>query len=213
MRAEPFRPAWCRIAAAFFVVTVCLTGIFPARAAAAMSQTRHAGASVRLRRKSRPKPPATSAAPACQNGDLMPSAANTGVVDAATLCLVNGARRAAGLAPLTADAALGRAASAHSEDMVAADYFDHVGPDGSDPGQRARAAGFTLAGALVAENLSAATLSAATPAATVAAWMASSGHRANILDPDFRRTGIGVAAAAPAMLGSLPGGTYTEDFA
>ncbi|MCA1689917.1 MAG: CAP domain-containing protein, partial [Actinobacteria bacterium] len=63
------------------------------------------------------------------------------------------------------------------------------------------------------ENIAAAGGYLATPAATVKMWMGSPGHRANILDPAFRDTGIGVAPAAPALLTTGPGASYTEDFA
>jgi len=151
----------------------------------------------------------------CPDADLVPSGSNLAAVDAATLCLINQARRAAGLAVLAENAELRRAAVEHSDDMVARDYFGHVDPDGIGPAARIRAAGFVAdrPQAQVAENIAAATISGATPAATVASWMSSPGHRANILDPAFRVTGIGVAGAAPALVGTGPGATYTEDFA
>ena len=43
--------------------------------------------------------------------------------------------------------------------------------------------------------------------------MASPGHRANILDPSYRETGIGVSPQAPvAFAGGQPGAIYTQDF-
>jgi uncharacterized protein YkwD len=151
----------------------------------------------------------------CRNTGLVPSASNLDAVDAATLCLIDRARRAHGLAPLTENAELDRAASAHSVDMVTENYFDHVAPDGTTPGRRVRATGYRprARGGEIAENIAAATLWDATPAATVAAWMGSAGHRDNILDPDFTQTGIGATDAVPDLLGAQPGGTYTEVFA
>jgi uncharacterized protein YkwD len=150
----------------------------------------------------------------CKNVNLAPSAANLAAIEAATLCLVNKARAAQGIAGLSENADLDEAANLHSADMVSEDYFDHVAPDGSSPEQRVRAAGYAPRGGdAVAENIASATPSEATPAETVAVWMASAGHRENILDPDFTETGIGVAAGVPALLGSRSGGTYTEDFA
>jgi uncharacterized protein YkwD len=43
-------------------------------------------------------------------------------------------------------------------------------------------------------------------------WMASPEHRANILSPAYRDTGIGVVAAMPQSVGQGPGATYTQDF-
>jgi uncharacterized protein YkwD len=151
----------------------------------------------------------------CKNTGLVPSASNLDLVDAAMLCLIDKARHTAGLAALTDDAELDQAAIAHSDDMVAENYFDHVAPDGTTPEQRVLATGYTprAPGGEVAENIAAATLTDATPAATVAAWMSSPGHRANILDPDFSRIGIGAANTVPELLGAGAGGTYTAEFA
>jgi uncharacterized protein YkwD len=51
--------------------------------------------------------------------------------------------------------------------------------------------------ALTAENLARA---AATPHDVVAAWLGSSGHRANLLDPDLRQVGIGCLLDGEQML-------------
>lgn len=158
---------------------------------------------------------APAAGAACANTGLVPSASNLAAIATATLCLVNRARRQAGLAPLGEDAALDRAAQGHSAAMVADDYFDHVGPDGLSIGQRIRATGYVppAAGGLLGENIAAGTGSAASAAATVAMWLRSPGHRANILDPSFTATGLGVSRGAPRLLGLRSGDTYTEDFA
>ncbi len=163
--------------------------------------------------KHNPPVAATASAP-CANAYLVPSAANVSLVSAATLCLINQQRAAHGLAALRQNSALTSAAAAHSRDMVAADYFSHNSPSGSDPFSRIRAAGYLQPGHgyTMGENIAAATGSLATPAAIVSSWMSSAGHRDNILNPAFRDTGMGVAAPAPALLGSGPGGTYTEDF-
>lgn len=86
---------------------------------------------------------------------------------------------------------LQRVADAHSESMAWNDFFSHYDPsDGcSSPSTRAAAAGYIGS---VGENAAAGN---ATPAATVAQWMASSGHRANILG-GYRETGVGHDAQA-----------------
>jgi uncharacterized protein YkwD len=159
---------------------------------------------------------AASSVPAkCANTGLVPSPSNLDLVDAATLCLVNKARAAQGLAPLVENRLLDEAAMLHSDDMVAADYFDHIAPDGTGPQERVLATGYSpgAAGGEIAENIAAATAADSTPAATVAMWMGSAGHRTNILSPDFTKTGIGATNTVPGLLGSGAGGTYTEDFA
>ena len=68
-------------------------------------------------------------------------------------------------------------------------------------------------GYAVGENIAWATLGLATPQAIVAGWMSDAGHRANILDGEVQRHGIGVS---PHPLASLahgqPGAIYTQDF-
>jgi uncharacterized protein YkwD len=66
-------------------------------------------------------------------------------------------------------------------------FFDHVNPDGLDPFERAEAAAQTNARA---ENIA---YGEPDPAAVMAAWMNSTGHRANILDCGLRALGVGVA--------------------
>ena len=100
--------------------------------------------------------------------------------------------------------------------MACGDYFEHDGRRGDTPLSRMRAAGYIFSSRIgyeVGENIAWATLWLATPQAIVAGWMASPGHRANILDARFRDTGIGVS---PHPLASLArgqaGAIYTQDF-
>ncbi|HWH12065.1 MAG TPA: CAP domain-containing protein [Solirubrobacteraceae bacterium] len=155
-----------------------------------------------------------STSAACADANLVPTPTNRARIATATLCLINQQRAAADLAPLRSDAALGAAAAQHSADMVANDYFDHVSPSGSTPKSRLTAVGYIKPNHAwtIGENIAAATGSLATPASIVKMWMNSPGHRANILNAAFRDTGIAAAAAAPALVGAGPGGTYTEDF-
>jgi hypothetical protein len=100
---------------------------------------------------------------------------------------------------VAADAGLAALARAHSADMRDRDYFDHDTPEGVSPFDRARAAGLTT---MRAENIA---QGQATPAAVMADWMDSPGHRANILDCDLTTLGVGVAYG--------PGGPWwTQDF-
>ena len=56
-------------------------------------------------------------------------------------------------------------------------------------------------------------LQLSTPSAIVAGWMRSPEHRANILNPDFRDSGIGIVAHAPRRYsGGQRGATYTQQF-
>ncbi len=75
--------------------------------------------------------PSSALADDCPGADLTPMAANLGQVSAATLCLLNVERSAAGLNPVTEQADLTSASQAYSELMVSAQFFAHVSPDGS----------------------------------------------------------------------------------
>lgn len=99
--------------------------------------------------------------------------------------LLNSARAAQGLGPLTEDSTLSRAALAHAMDMQRNDYFSHVGQNGSSFTDRARAAGYSCA---AAENIA---FGQSSEAEVMAAWMSSSGHRRNILLGDATEFGIG----------------------
>jgi uncharacterized protein YkwD len=153
---------------------------------------------------------------ACHGTQLGPTPRNTSAIRSAVFCLVNRERLRRGEEPLRPNMRLRRAAQGHSESMAAGGYFDHVSPGGATPLARMRAVGYISGrtrGYEVGENIGWGTLWKATPQAIVAAWMASPGHRANILDPRFRDTAVGVAAHLPRSLsGGQSGAVYTQDF-
>jgi uncharacterized protein YkwD len=132
------------------------------------------------------------------------------------MCLVNRERTAHDESPLRFNARLQQAAQAHTEDMAFGDYFEHVGPRGDTPVSRMHAAGYIYSSQIgyeVGENIAWGTLWLATPRSIVAAWMASPGHRANILDAHFRDTAVGVSPHPPASLAhGQAGAIYTQDF-
>lgn len=104
---------------------------------------------------------------------------------------VNAERRAAGLAPLAADPRLDVAAQRHAEDMLARTYYSHNNPEGLTPRQRLLEAGFDAV--TVGENIAAGHLTAA---AAMDAWLHSSGHRRNILEPGVTHLGVGLAVGS-----------------
>jgi uncharacterized protein YkwD len=146
----------------------------------------------------------------------MPEPGNLELIRGAVLCLINRVRAQNDETPLTPDERLEQAAEGHSQEMVAADYFQHVSPSGLTPVGRVRIAGYLPApafGYVIGENLAWGTLTLATPQAIVAAWTASPGHLANILESEYTDTGVGVAPEAPAALADgAPGATYTQEF-
>ena len=102
------------------------------------------------------------------------------------LKLVNTERRKRGIRELTWRDEVVPVARAHARDMWERNYFGHVSPDGEDVGDRLNKAevNYFLAG----ENLALApTLNTAHTG-----LMNSEGHKRNILDPEFKRMGIGV---------------------
>ncbi|MEX0171524.1 CAP domain-containing protein [Streptomyces sp. LMG1-1-1.1] len=114
---------------------------------------------------------------------------DTGQATAAdqVIALVNAERAKAGCGPLTANATLTKAAQGHSDDMAARDFFDHTNPDGKGPGDRVTAAGYPWS--TYGENIA---MGQQTPEQVMDAWMNSSGHRANILNCDFKEIGVGI---------------------
>ncbi|MEV5875227.1 CAP domain-containing protein [Streptomyces sp. NPDC052101] len=112
---------------------------------------------------------------------------------AEVVALTNAERGRAGLPPLAVDPLLTVAAQAHCADMVARDFYDHTCPDGSQPWDRAAAAGSRLRA--IGENIACGQRS---PAEVVDGWMNSPGHRANILKRDFGHIGVGFAGGGRA---------------
>jgi len=152
----------------------------------------------------------------CPGADLRPTAKDLGRIRAATLCLVNRERAGESERPLAPNKRLEQAAQAHTESMAFGNYLEHDGPRGQTPLSRVRATGYisrAQTGYEVGENIGWGTLWEATPRAIVAAWMASPGHRANILDARFRDTAVGVCSHPPSSLArGQAGAIYTQDF-
>ena len=112
---------------------------------------------------------------------------------------VNRRRQAAGGGlPLRWDERLAAAARAHSEDMAARRYFEHVSPEGRTPAARVQAAGVPYR--RVAENIGESRNQEDPVRAAADGWMNSPGHRANIVDPAFVESGLGAAADADGAL-------------
>jgi uncharacterized protein YkwD len=157
-----------------------------------------------------------SLASACKGADATPSARTISLARSATLCLLNEQRAAHGLARLRAHRMLQSAAQRYAGAMVRGGFFGHVSPSGSTLEQRIRQGTRYLAGALryeIGENIAWGQGERGKPRAIVAAWMASPGHRANILRATFREIGIGIASGAPVPgLAGGPAVTYANEF-
>lgn len=102
--------------------------------------------------------------------------------------LTNQDRSSAGIASLTEDAQLARAAQLKANDMAAKGYFSHVDPEGRQPWHWLQQVGYEYAYA--GENLA---VNFTDSEDVQEAWMRSPTHHANIVKPQYTRIGIGVA--------------------
>ncbi|WP_252271261.1 CAP domain-containing protein [Pseudomonas subflava] len=94
----------------------------------------------------------------------------------------------AAAAPLAWNATLAGTAEAHSRAMANGNFFDHRDRDGRTPGDRAELAGY--AGLNIGENIAA---GLDTAQKVVAGWLASPGHCANLMGPQFSELGAAYA--------------------
>lgn len=109
--------------------------------------------------------------------------------------LVNDERAKAGRSSLTENNELSRIARLKSEDFVKNNYFSHNSPTYGSPFDMMKQYGinFTSAG----ENIASGQRNAEE---VMKYWMASSGHRENILDPNYNQIGVGVAKDSQGRL-------------
>ena len=133
--------------------------------------------------------------------------------------LINAERVKRGLSPLEHIEKIRQIARSHSKDMAERNYFSHVTPEGLDPTDRGRNAGYNCHkdyGSYfsfgLAENIYQGGLISLTTfingiafhdwftleeiaSGAVESWMNSKGHSENFLDSSYDRTGMGVAIA------------------
>lgn len=132
-----------------------------------------------------PTPPGATAASTCNLPDFV-AVAMTRINQwraAGADCGVNGVRAAT--TPLAWHNTLTQAADVHSRDMVANNFFDHAGSNGSNPGQRITAAGYDWR--TWGENIAAGQTSIQQ---VVDGWIDSDGHCANLMNPAFIEVGL-----------------------
>lgn len=121
------------------------------------------------------------------NGDVVHSAAEQ------LFALANQDRAAHGAPPLKWDAALAIAALRHCQRMAAEGPIAHRYDGEMSVSERARAAGAHFS--LIEENVAVGEY----PAQIEDAWLHSPEHRANLLNPQVDRVGIGVVKAHSAL--------------
>lgn len=118
----------------------------------------------------------------------------------AMFALVNSERVKANVPLLRRDDKLANVARNHGRDMFMQRYFSHVNRQGEDGADRMKKAGISFSWA--GENLA---YAAEVPVAHHG-LMDSENHRRNILDPEFRKIGIGIIDAG------IFGKMITQDF-
>lgn len=151
--------------------------------------------------------------PAAVGSAQQPTERRVVTLESLLLREVNAVRRSRGLSPLRSSSRLERAALAHTHSMLTLGYLAHRSFDGTSFSARVkrfypeRGKGWT-----VGENI--AMFGGVMPSAkqVVGAWLASPGHRANLLRPFFRDAGFavlqhpspgGVFEGAPTVLVTL----------
>lgn len=102
---------------------------------------------------------------------------------------VNRLRAARGLEALGLSEDLLTVARAYSRRMAEEGFFSHTDPDGYSVRERVSEAGIKWR--MLGENLAYTNGYVSPVAAAMRGWMESSGHRRNILSPDYRHAAVG----------------------
>ncbi|OGL29356.1 hypothetical protein A3D14_01140 [Candidatus Saccharibacteria bacterium RIFCSPHIGHO2_02_FULL_47_12] len=121
-----------------------------------------------------------------RKGATLPYATSMSI--SSLLSSTNSNRAGNGSAALSLNSQLNQAAQAKANDMVARNYWSHNTPDGQEPWVFISNAGYNYQKA--GENLAYGFL---TSDDTVAGWMNSPPHKANLLDSSFTEVGFGFA--------------------
>ncbi|MDR7855603.1 CAP domain-containing protein [Tissierella sp.] len=115
-----------------------------------------------------------------------PSVSGLSAIELEVVRLVNIERQKEGLKPLAASSEISNVARKKSEDMAVKNYFSHTSPTYGSPFDMMKSFGikYNTAGENIAKGQQSAQ-------SVVTAWMNSSGHRANIMNPSFGKIGVG----------------------
>jgi uncharacterized protein YkwD len=135
---------------------------------------------------------------------------NRTAAERAIAAAINRERTARDLDPVAYRSGLAGVARNHSSDMIARDYYAHESPDGETPFDRVEDSAVSCSS--VGENIAASWWQRVFESADgertrhttpeeladglVEQWLDSPEHRENLLDPDWERTGVGVAVTA-----------------
>lgn len=144
---------------------------------------------------------ATSRGSGGSTAPYVPAAAPATSLAGYALNQVNAARAAYGFAPLVLDASISAVASAHAWDQATNGYFSHTGLNGSTRDSRLQAGGVSYSVSGENQCYYVGMSQQATLDWCHAQFMAEPypghwNHIANILDPSFRRMGVGIATVS-----------------
>ncbi|MEP6680409.1 MAG: Ig-like domain-containing protein [Chloroflexota bacterium] len=135
----------------------------------------------------------------------VPRAAPSGSAQGYAVNQINAARAAYGFAPVVLDASVSAVAYGHAYDQAVHGYFSHTGLDGSTRDSRLHAGGVSYS--FSGENQCfyngmgvIATLDWCHAAFMAEPYPGQWNHIANVLDPRFRRVGIGIAQVGGAVV-------------
>lgn len=120
-----------------------------------------------------------------KRGDIL--GIRTEISVAELLAQTNKNRAENGLAPVQLNDELSSAASQKASDMFAKNYWAHNSPEGTTPWVFVKSAGYDYLYA--GENLA---RGFTTSSDVIDAWMASTGHRENMLSPNYRDIGFAI---------------------
>jgi uncharacterized protein YkwD len=126
---------------------------------------------------------------------------NTDSFDQQILNLVNEERAKVGADPLQINEQLDQAADLHTQDQASINTLSHTGSNGSNSADRILNTGYQYS--TTGENVAVGYPDAE---AVMAGWMASDGHRENILNPSFEELGVGYS------VGEDGSAYWTQDF-
>ncbi len=111
--------------------------------------------------------------------------------------LMNEKRVAAGLKPLTMDNTLLDVARYKSNHMIQYNYFSHTNPDGTNWTNWLKTLGYKYTA--TAENIA---YNSYDPVELFNQWWNSSGHRQNMMNPNYTKVGIGVLQGNGKYMGT-----------
>jgi uncharacterized protein YkwD len=154
--------------------------------------------------------PPGSAAAGCKGKAAEPESVSVGRAEQAVFCLLNRERAERDLPRLERHKQLDGPAREHSRYMVEHRCFEHECAGEPDLAERIRDY-LSRDGQTWGENIAWGGGILGSPRSVVRSWMASKGHRSNILSRQYEHIGVGVVWGSPVG-GDFPAGTYTTDF-